>query len=119
MRLDPHALSHTPLSSPRRRGPITTDLYEAGAVSHLGKQFGTEQIPVVVGPRLRGDDSRISYSSRALLNAKLVTRRVFSSRIRVRVIGGSARWAQFSRSQSRQLTPIGVPSAVSRFMPAA
>ena len=59
------------------------------------------------------------YSSLALLNAKLVTRRVFSSRISVRVIGGSARWLQFSRSQSRQLTPIGVPSAFSRSMPVA
>src|SRR6187399_3148484 len=59
------------------------------------------------------------YNSRALENANDDTRRVFSSRIRVRVIGGSARWLQFSRSQSRQLTPIGVPSAFSRSMPAA
>src|SRR6202790_5572797 len=48
------------------------------------------------------------HNSLALLNANEETRRVFSSRIKVRVIGGSARWLQFSRSQSRQLTPIGV-----------
>jgi hypothetical protein len=46
-----------------------------------------------------------------LENANDDTRRVVSSRISVRVIGGSARWLQFLRSQSRQLTPIGVPSA--------
>src|SRR3984893_15453091 len=59
------------------------------------------------------------YNSLALLNANDDTRRVFSSRISVRVIGGSARWLQFSRSQSRQLTPIGVPSVFSRSMPVA
>ena len=59
------------------------------------------------------------YNSLAFENANELTRRVFSSRISVRVIGGSARWLQFSRSQSRQLTPIGVPSAVSRFIPVA
>lgn len=59
------------------------------------------------------------HNSRAFENTKLDTRRVVSSRISVRVIGGSARWAQFSRSQSRQLTPIGVPSVFSRSMPAA
>jgi hypothetical protein len=60
-----------------------------------------------------------SHNSRALENANDDTRRVFSSRIKVRVIGGSARWLQFSRSQSLQLTPIGVPSVFSRSMPAA
>jgi hypothetical protein len=60
-----------------------------------------------------------THNSRALLNANEDTRRVFSSRIRVRVIGGSARWLQFSRSQSRQLTPIGVPSVFSRSIPVA
>src|SRR3954470_18595283 len=60
-----------------------------------------------------------AHSSRAFENANELTRRVFSSNISVRVIGGSARWAQFSRSQSRQLTPIGVPSAFSRSTPAA
>ena len=60
-----------------------------------------------------------AHNSRALENANELTRRVFSSRISVRVIGGSARWLQFSRSQSRQLTPIGVPSAVSRSIPVA
>ena len=60
-----------------------------------------------------------SHNSRALLNENEETRRVFSSRIKVRVIGGSARWLQFSRSQSRQLTPIGVPSAFSRSIPVA
>src|SRR4029078_2454010 len=60
-----------------------------------------------------------THNSRALENANDDTRRVFSSRISVRVIGGSPRWLQFSRSQSRQLTPIGVPSAFSRSMPAA
>src|SRR5258706_4590305 len=59
------------------------------------------------------------HISRALLKANDDTRRVFSSRIKVRVIGGSARWLQFSRSQSRQLTPIGVPSALSRSIPVA
>ena len=59
------------------------------------------------------------HNSLALLNENEETRRVFSSRIKVRVIGGSARWLQFSRSQSRQLTPIGVPSAFSRSMPVA
>ena len=76
-------------------------------------------------PRFREDDEwhlfaeQNPHSSLALLNANDDTRLVFSSRIRVRVIGGSARWLQFSRSQSRQLTPIGVPSAFSRSMPAA
>src|SRR6185295_17150369 len=50
------------------------------------------------------------HNSLAFENANDDTRRVFSSKISVRVIGGSARWLQFSRSQSRQLTPIGVPS---------
>src|SRR3954471_8065384 len=59
------------------------------------------------------------HNSRAFENANELTRLVFSSRISVRVIGGSARWLQFSRSQSRQLTPIGVPSAFSRSIPAA
>jgi hypothetical protein len=59
------------------------------------------------------------HNSRALLNENDDTRRVFSSRIKVRVIGGSARWLQFSRSQSRQLTPIGVPSVFSRSIPVA
>ena len=59
------------------------------------------------------------HNSLAFENANELTRRVFSSRISVRVIGGSARWLQFSRSQSRQLTPIGVPSAFSRSIPAA
>jgi len=59
------------------------------------------------------------HSSLALVNAKEETRRVFSSRIKVRVIGGSARWLQFSRSQSRQFTPIGVPSVFSRSIPVA
>src|SRR6266704_5887044 len=59
------------------------------------------------------------HNSRALLNANDDTRLVFSSKINVRVIGGSARWLQFSRSQSRQLTPIGVPSAFSRSIPGA
>jgi hypothetical protein len=63
--------------------------------------------------------STTPHSSRALENAKDETRLVFSSRISVRVIGGSARWLQFSRSQSRQLTPIGVPSVFSRSMPDA
>ena len=61
----------------------------------------------------------VPHNSLALLNANEDTRRVFSSRIKVRVIGGSARWLQFSRSQSRQLTPIGVPSAFSRSNPLA
>ena len=61
----------------------------------------------------------VSHNSLALENANDDTRRVFSSRIKVRVIGGSARWLQFSRSQSRQLTPIGVPSAFSRSIPVA
>jgi hypothetical protein len=70
--------------------------------------------------RPRHDDGTTpGHSSRALLNANDDTRRVFSSRIKVRVIGGSARWLQFSRSQSRQLTPIGVPSVFSRSIPLA
>ena len=63
--------------------------------------------------------SKLPHNSRAFENANELTRRVFSSKISVRVIGGSARWLQFSRSQSRQLTPIGVPSAFSRSIPAA
>lgn len=66
-----------------------------------------------------GFAERSPHNSLALLNANDDTRRVFSSRIKVRVTGGSARWLQFSRSHSRQLTPIGVPSAFSRSMPAA
>ena len=70
--------------------------------------------------RLRRDDvERCPHNSRALLNANDDTRLVFSSRIKVRVIGGSARWLQFSRSQSLQLTPIGVPSVFSRSIPVA
>src|SRR6202012_3893929 len=68
--------------------------------------------------RVRGDDGR-PHNSLALENANDVTRLVFSPRFSVRVIGGSARWVQFSRSQSRQLTPIGVPSVFSRSMPVA
>ena len=68
------------------------------------------------GPR---QVSERPHNSRAFENANDDTRRVFSSKISVRVIGGSARWLQFSRSQSRQLTPIGVPSAFSRSIPAA
>ncbi|MGY4291669.1 hypothetical protein ACVWXO_010935 [Bradyrhizobium sp. LM2.7] len=82
------------------------------------------------GPGLRQDDGEFvvsiyhqtrsrSHSSRAFENANELTRRVVSSKISVRVIGGSARWAQFSRSHSRQLTPIGVPSVFSRSMPEA
>src|SRR6266436_4001261 len=63
--------------------------------------------------------NRSPHNSLALENANDDTRRVFSSKISVRVIGGSARWLQFSRSQSRQLTPIGVPSAFSRSIPVA
>src|SRR5262249_34188539 len=59
------------------------------------------------------------HNSRALEKTNDDIRRVFSSRIKVRVIGGSARWLQFSRSHSRQLTPIGAPSAVSRLSPPA
>src|SRR5216684_801363 len=76
-------------------------------------------------PLARNDGSRWErvtcspHNSLALLNANEDTRRVFSSRISVRVIGGSARWLQFSRSQSRQLTPIGVPSVFSRSIPVA
>ena len=69
--------------------------------------------------KVRLSHPQVTHNSRALLNANELTRRVFSSRISVRVIGGSARWLQFSRSQSRQLTPIGVPSAFSRSMPVA
>jgi hypothetical protein len=68
-------------------------------------------------PPGEGEDN--PHNSRAFENANELTRRVFSSKISVRVIGGSARWLQFSRSQSRQLTPIGVPSAFSRSIPAA
>src|SRR5437899_138154 len=39
-------------------------------------------------------NARTRYNSLALLNANDDTRRVFSSRIRLRVIGGSARWLQ-------------------------
>ncbi len=82
----------------------------------------------VLDTRLRGYDGSLRgntschsspHSSLALENANDDTRRVFSSKISVRVIGGSARWLQFSRSQSRQLTPIGVPSAFSRSIPVA
>src|SRR3569623_1286279 len=59
------------------------------------------------------------YSSRAFENANELTRRVVSSRISGRVIGGSARCAQFSRSHRRQLTPIGVTSVFTRSPPAA
>jgi len=67
----------------------------------------------------REHSTRSPHNSRALLNANDDTRLVFSSKINVRVIGGSARWLQFSRSQSRQLTPIGVPSVFSRSIPVA
>ena len=65
------------------------------------------------------EERAVPHNSLAFENANDDTRRVFSSKISVRVIGGSARWLQFSRSQSRQLTPIGVPSAFSRSIPAA
>ena len=76
----------------------------------------------MVGGTLRSAHPTVTeypHNSRAFENANELTRRVFSSKISVRVIGGSARWAQFSRSQSRQLTPIGVPSTFSRSIPAA
>src|SRR5438552_1079647 len=83
---------------------------------------------VAMGPCLRRDDSEycscfarnadVPHTSLALLNENDDTRRVFSSRISVRVSGGSARWLQSSRSQRRQLTPIGVPWLFSRSKPA-
>ncbi len=72
-----------------------------------------------VDPPPPGEGGSSPHSSLALLNANDDTRLVFSSRIKVRVIGGSARWLQFSRSQSLQLTPIGVPSTFSRSIPVA
>jgi len=86
------------------------------------KRLESEFVPVSFRATIVRFAKRIRpapHSSRALENANDETRRVFSSRINVRVIGGSARWLQFSRSQSLQLTPIGVPSTVSRSMPAA
>src|SRR5260370_17147177 len=72
-----------------------------------------------VDPPPPGEGGSSPHSSLALLNANDDTRLVFSSRIKVRVIGGSARWLQFSRSQSLQLTPIGVPSTFSTSIPVA
>jgi hypothetical protein len=63
------------------------------------------------------DGRKVAHNSLALVNMNDEVRRVFSSRIRLRVIGGSARWLQFSRSHSRQLTPIGVPWSRSRSKP--
>jgi hypothetical protein len=63
--------------------------------------------------------SHDAHNSRALLNENDDSRRVFSSRISERVSGGSARWLQSSRSQRRQLTPIGVPWLFSRSKPPA
>jgi hypothetical protein len=94
--------------------------YAKGVGQRLSKQATRR-----MGPCFRRDDElqplapQRSHNSRALLKANDDTRRVFSSRIKVRVIGGSARWLQFSRSQSRQLTPIGVPSVFSRSIPVA
>jgi hypothetical protein len=106
-------------SSLRTQGPITT----GSSILRAGRSIVfQQQRPRSMGPCFRRDDvvrERRPHNSRAFENANELTRRVFSSRINVRVIGGSARWLQFSRSQSRQLTPIGVPSAFSRSIPAA
>ena len=109
-----------------QRARSGTHNHECPCCATLGPQFYPQQTLVVMGPRVRGDDksgrrleSKIPHNSLALENANDDTRRVFSSKISVRVIGGSARWLQFSRSQSRQLTPIGVPSALSRSIPVA
>jgi len=66
--------------------------------------------------RVRG---KSFHNSRAFENENDDTRRVYSSKISVRVSGGSARWLQFSRSHSRQLTPIGVPWIFSKSRPPA
>src|SRR5712672_1656051 len=85
-----------------------------------GKASGSDAVLRTAMPGHDENANRFQgHNSRALENANDDTRLVFSSRIKVRVIGGSARWLQFSRSQSRQLTPIGVPSAFSRSMPVA
>src|SRR5437867_9484737 len=110
----------------RTQGSITTNaniLHEAVATILFTTYAGGYGSPCPVrNCALGGDDvlrERGPHNSRAFENANELTRRVFSSKISVRVIGGSARWLQFSRSQSRQLTPIGVPSAFSRSIPAA
>jgi hypothetical protein len=101
------------VTSPRLRGEVDAKRRVRGTprVSMRRQPLTPNPLPVRTG--------RGSQSSRAFENANELTRRVVSSRIRVRVIGGSARWLQFSRSQSRQLTPIGVPSVLSRSMPVA
>jgi hypothetical protein len=113
---------HFQSSSLRKQGPITTGVR---CCTKAVEQRLSRQTSRRMGPRFRGDDGlrllpqRSPHNSLALENTNELTRRVFSSRISVRVIGGSARWLQFSRSQSRQLTPIGVPSVFSRSIPAA
>jgi hypothetical protein len=103
-------------------GPITTGI---NCYTKAVEQRRSPQTSRRMGLGVRRDDElRLlrecsPHSSLALENENELTRRVFSSRISVRVIGGSARWLQFSRSQSRQLTPIGVPSVLSRSMPEA
>jgi len=109
-------------SSLRKQGPIRRSGCWPDAVVD-GWSLNNEGL-VVMGPCFRRDDigggARLTpHNSLAFENANELTRRVFSSKISVRVIGGSARWLQFSRSQSRQLTPMGVPSAFSRSMPVA
>ena len=123
-----HPLLSSIPSQARTQGPITTG--SGILLAHRTIVF-QQQRPRRMGPCVRRDDvltgvrmddlvrDRGPHNSLAFENANDDTRRVFSSRISVRVIGGSARWLQFSRSQSRQLTPIGVPSAFSRSIPAA
>src|SRR5258708_6164184 len=91
----------------------------SGAVRKGGRSPNPAVHFIRVDPPPPGEGGSSPHSSLALLNANDDTRLVFSSRIKVRVIGGSARWLQFSRSQSLQLTPIGVPSAFSRSIPRA
>src|SRR3954462_9998318 len=74
----------------REPGPITTDVIflRAGATvlpTTLIGGYGTRRPP---GRRVRAMHVACPYNSRALENANDDTRRVFSSRISVRVIGG-------------------------------
>ncbi|MGY4626606.1 hypothetical protein ACVWY3_004362 [Bradyrhizobium sp. USDA 4486] len=119
-------MPHFPLSCPAKAGhPVlrgvsvqSQPLRRTGSPAFAGDDSGGCSGCLPPNAKQCPRDS-CPHNSLAFENAKLDTRLVVSSRISVRVIGGSARWAQFSRSQRRQLTPIGVPSVFSRSVPAA
>src|SRR5216683_1925374 len=89
-------------SSPRRRGPITTDL---SCYIELPLQLCKIDTPGVMGPRLRGDDDGVCLAWRILNHATLKLRvlmRLSTPRLRVAAAIACARVRRHSRSASRR-----------------